>query len=186
VSSASSKTAIGTAFQLHQRPNLEVVGLTSPRNADFVDALGVYDHVISYSDVDTLGETRAAYIDIAGDAGVRAAVHRAYGDQLANSMMVGATHWDEPSAAPGDLPGPSPSFFFAPDQIIKRTKDWGRTGLGDRVADAWRRYVEFCDGWVRIRHGYGPDAVEHAYLELVENRSDPTTGHILSMWSQGG
>jgi hypothetical protein len=184
VSSASSKTAIGTAFQLHQRPNVEVVGLTSPRNADFVDGLGVYDRVVPYDDVDTLGGSPAAYVDIAGDAGVRAAVHRAYGDQLAHSMMVGATHWDEPSAAPRDLPGPAPSFFFAPDQITKRSKDWGRTSLGDRVADAWRRYVEFCDGWIDIHHGSGPAAVEEAYLELVEGRSDPTTGHVLSMWPQ--
>ena len=185
VSSASSKTAIGTAFQLHQRPNVEVVGLTSSRNADFVDGLGVYDRVVLYDDVDKLGETRAAYVDIAGDAGVRAAVHRAFGDQLAHSMVVGATHWDVPSAARSDLPGPAPSFFFAPDQIIKRTKDWGRSGLGDRVDDAWRRYVEFCDGWIEIHRGSGPAAVEEAYLELVEGRSDPRTGHILSMRPEG-
>jgi NADPH:quinone reductase-like Zn-dependent oxidoreductase len=184
VSSASSKTAIGTAFQLGERQNLEVVGLTSSRNADFVDGLDVYDRVVLYDEVDTLGGTRSAFVDIAGDAGVRAAVHRAFGDQLAHSMMVGATHWDERSAAPGDLPGPPPSLFFAPDQITKRTKEWGRTGLGDRVAEAWRHYVEFCDGWIDIRHGHGPTAVEEAYLELVEGRSDPTTGHILSMWPQ--
>lgn len=187
VSSASSKTAIGTAFQVHQRAGIEVVGLTSARNAGFVEGLGVYDRVVLYDDVGASGSpgaSRAAYVDIAGDAGVRAAVHGAYGDRLAHSMMVGATHWDEPAAAPVDLPGPAPSFFFAPDQITKRTKDWGRTGLGDRVDDAWRRYVEFCDGWIDIHHGSGPAAVEEAYLELVEGRSDPKTGHALSMWPQ--
>jgi hypothetical protein len=35
---------------------------------------------------------------------------------------------------------------------------------------------------VRIQHGHGPDAVEQAYLELLEGRTDPTVGHILSMW----
>jgi Protein of unknown function (DUF2855) len=186
VSSASSKTAISTAFLLDQRKELEVIGLTSARNREFVESLGVYDRVVTYDDVDQLGETRAAFVDIAGDAAVRASAHNAYGDRLAHSMMVGATHWDEPSGAPGDLPGTAPSFFFAPDQITKRTKDWGRAGLGDRVGEAWRRYVEFSDGWLRIRHGYGPDAVEQAYLELVDGRSDPATGHVLSMWSRGG
>jgi hypothetical protein len=184
ISSASSKTAIGTAFLLNQRTDVEVVGLTSARNTEFVEGLDVYDRVVAYDDVGDLGETRAAFVDIAGDAAVRASVHLAYGDRLAHSMMVGATHWDEPSEAPANLPGPAPSFFFAPDQITKRNKDWGRAGLNDRVGEAWRRYVEFSDGWLRIRHGFGPDAVEQAYRELVDGRSDPTTGHILSMWPQ--
>jgi hypothetical protein len=185
ISSASSKTAIGTAFLLEQRAAVDVIGLTSPHNADFVEDLGVYDRVVPYEGVDFLGGTRTAFVDIAGDAPVRAAVHRAYADRLAHSMAVGATHWDTPQEMPADLPGAAPSFFFAPDQIIKRTKDWGRDGLNDRVGEAWRRYVEFSDTWLRIRHGHGPDAVEEAYLELVDGRSDPTTGHVLSMWPEG-
>ncbi len=38
------------------------------------------------------------------------------------------------------------------------------------------------DGWVQIRHGFGPDAVQSAYLELVDGRSDPAVGHVLSLW----
>jgi Protein of unknown function (DUF2855) len=184
VSSASSKTSIGTAFQLEQRHALEVVGLTSPRNTDFVDGLRVYDRIVPYGEVGSLGETRAVFVDIAGDQAVRAAVHDAYRERLTHSMMVGATHWDQPAAAAADLPGPAPSFFFAPDQIVKRGKEWGRTGLDDRVGEAWRRYVEFADGWIRIRHDHGPEAVEQAYLELLEGRTDPATGHVLSLWRE--
>lgn len=181
VSSASSKTAIGSAFQLQQRNAVEAVGLTSTRNVGFVAGLDVYDRVVDYDDVDSLGTSPAVYVDVAGDASVRTAVHHAYGDRLMHSMLVGATHWDEPSTAPVDLPGPPPSFFFAPTQISKRSKEWGRAGLGDRVADAWRRYVEFSEGWIRIEHGYGASAVEHAYRELLEGRTDPAVGHILSL-----
>ncbi|MGH8983149.1 MAG: DUF2855 family protein [Acidimicrobiia bacterium] len=184
VSSASSKTAIGTAFQLSRRNTVEVIGLTSGGNTEFVEGLGVYDRVVTYGDVASLPETRAVYVDIAGDGEVRSAVHRTYGDRLAYSMAVGSTHWDQPSAAPDTLPGPTPTFFFAPAQIAKRTKDWSRGGLDDRIAAAWRRYVDFCDGWVRLRHGYGPDAVERVYLELLEGGSDPAIGHILSMWPE--
>jgi hypothetical protein len=184
VSSASSKTAIGTAFQLGAREAVRVVGVTSPGHVDFVERVDVYDRVVPYGEVDHLGDTRAAYVDIAGDAGVRAAVHRTYGDRLTHSMMVGATHWDEPPAAPADLPGPAPAFFFAPDRIVKRTKEWGRAGLGDRVADAWRRYVEFADHWLEIRHGAGPEAVEAAYLELVDGGTNPAVGHVLSLWPE--
>jgi hypothetical protein len=183
VSSASSKTAIGTAFLLDQREPVRVVGLTSPGNVTFVERLGIYDRIVTYDDVDSLGETQAAYVDIAGDAAVRAAVHRVYGGRLTHSMMVGATHWDEPPAATADLPGPMPIFFFAPDQIVKRTKDWGRAGLNDRVARAWRRFVEFADGWLEIRRSAGPEAVEATYRELVDGRTDPAVGHVLTMWT---
>ena len=184
VSSASSKTAIGTAFQLARRSTADVIGLTSAGNAAFVDGLGVYDRVVSYGDIASLPEAEAVYVDIAGDGEVRSAVHHTCGDRLAYSMAVGATHWDQPSQAPEALPGPTPAFFFAPDQVKKRTKDWGQAGLDDRVAAAWRQYVDFCDGWVDLRHGSGPDAVEHVYLELLEGRVDPTAGHILSMWPE--
>jgi Protein of unknown function (DUF2855) len=184
VSSASSKTAIGTAFLLHHRPAIEVIGLTSARNVAFVEGLGVYDRVVPYDDIDELGKERPAFVDIAGNADVRAAVHHAYGDRLAHSMLVGATHWDLPGAPAAELPGPVPSFFFAPDQIGKRTKEWGRAGLDDRATDAWRHFAEFSDGWIQIRHGSGPDAVQSAYLELVEGRSDPAVGYVLSLWPE--
>ena len=186
VSSASSKTAIGTAFLLDQRTPIEVIGLTSARNVAFVEGLGVYDRVVPYDDVDGLGAERAAFVDIAGNAEVRAAVHRAYGDRLTHSMLVGATHWDLPREPAAELPGPTPSFFFAPDQIIKRTKEWGRSALDDRAIEAWRRFAEFSDGWVQIQHGSGPDAVQSTYLELVDGRSDPTVGHVLTLWPEGG
>jgi uncharacterized protein DUF2855 len=184
VSSASSKTAIGTAFLLHHRPAIEVIGLTSARNVGFVEGLGVYDRVVPYDDIDELGKERAAFVDIAGNADVLAAVHHAYGDRLAHSMLVGATHWDLPRAPAAELPGPAPSSFFAPDHIGKRTKEWGRAGLDDRATDAWRHFAEFSDGWIEIRHGSGPDAVQSAYLELVEGRSDPAVGYVLSLWSE--
>jgi hypothetical protein len=182
VSSASSKTAIGTAFLVQQRAPVGVIGLTSTRNVAFVEGLGVYDRVVPYDDVDALGAERAAFVDIAGNADVRAAVHRAYGDRLTHSMIVGATHWDLPRAPAAELPGPTPSFFFAPDQITKRTKEWGRTGLDDRATEAWRRFAEFSDTWIQIRHGSGPDAVQSTYLDLVAGRSDPAVGHVLSLW----
>jgi hypothetical protein len=50
LSSASSKTAYGAAFELH-RQGREVVGLTSPGNVAFTESLGCYDTVLSYDAV---------------------------------------------------------------------------------------------------------------------------------------
>ena len=56
VSSASSKTAYGTAFCLAHPGDAEgavsVIGLTSPGNLDFTRGLGCYSEVVSYDVVD--------------------------------------------------------------------------------------------------------------------------------------
>lgn len=184
-SSASSKTAISAAFLIDRRKQVELVGLTSPGNSEFVERLGIYDRVVTYDDVASLPVAAATFVDIAGDAAVREAVHRHYGNDLAYSMAVGATHWDvsgtELGAATADLPGPPPTMFFAPTQIAKRAQDWGPGGLGERMAPAWRSFVEFADGWLQIEHGRGPEAVERVYRELLDGRTDPAVGHVLSL-----
>jgi uncharacterized protein DUF2855 len=180
VSSASSKTALSAAFLLARREGVEVVGLTSPSRVEFVEGLGVYDHVVGYPEVSSLPATPAVYVDIAGDTGVRAAVHGHFGDELRHSAVVGATHWDAPAdQGGGDLPGPQPEFFFAPDHVRRRSSDWGREGLDRRVAEAWVPFVEWASGWLEIVRGEGPEAVQAAYLELLDGRTDPSVGHVL-------
>ncbi len=126
ISSASSKTAIAAAFLLARREGVELVGLTSPRSAEFVEGLGIYGRTVTYDEIDSLERGPATYVDIAGDGEVRQAVHTHFGDELAYSMAVGVTHWEELGAGEGELPGPTPTFFFAPDRVDKRSEDWGR------------------------------------------------------------
>mgnify|MGYP006173691745 CR=1 FL=1 len=54
---------------------------------------------------------------------------------------VWLTHDDAGVAGGDDMPGPAPQFFFAPDQMRKRISDWGREGLDQRFADAWRTFA---------------------------------------------
>lgn len=186
LSSASSKTAAGTAFFLAERGDVEVVGLTSPGNVAFVESLGAYGRVATYDAVDSLPSGPAVFIDIAGDAGVRSAVHHHYGDDLVHSSAVGGTHWDAPrpaagSAAAEPLPGAAPSFFFAPDQGRKRAEEWGADRLDATFADAWRRAVRWSDGWLEVRESRGQDGVRAAYLEVLDGASSPSVGHVLSL-----
>eukprot|EP01035_Chromulina_nebulosa_P007019 gene7019-9459_t len=141
LASASSRTSLGLAWLLKQSGRVKVVGLTSPRNKAFVESLGYYDQVVLYDDLDGAPvETPAVLVDFAGDPVVRAAVHKRFGDDLAYSCLVGATHW-EARSAPAGLPGPKPAFFFAPDRIVKRRQDWGPGGLESRYGEAWDRFV---------------------------------------------
>jgi hypothetical protein len=181
ISSASSKTAIAAAFLLAQRDGVELIGLTSPRSAEFVAGLGIYGRTVTYDAIDSLERGPATYVDIAGDAAVRQAVHSRYGDELVHSMAVGVTHWEQLSGGEGELPGPTPTFFFAPDRVVKRSQDWGRAALEQRVADAWHPFCEWTAGWLQTIPGEGFDGLCDAYLDVLEGRVAPNTALVISL-----
>lgn len=182
LSSASSKTAFGLAHLLSQRTERpEVVGLTSTGNVAFVEGLGAYDRVVTYDDVASLpADVPAVYVDMAGDAGVRRAVHE-HLDGLTASVSVGGTHWEHAADDGGELPGPRPTFFFAPDQIVKRREDWGPGGVESRFAEAWSAFLPVVDGWISVVERHGPDAVADTYREVLDGRADPSVAFVLSM-----
>ncbi len=181
VSSASSKTAIALAACLAQRGGAEVVGLTSERNRAFVGGLGCYGRVLSYDEVGALDAgTPTVLVDHSGDGLVVGAVHRHLGDRLRHSAVVGATHWDGKRPAK-NLPGPPPTFFFAPAQLEKRRAEWGQAGFDARLGEAWRRFLAFSDRWLRVVRGHGAGTVERVYHEVLEGRARPDEGHVLSL-----
>jgi hypothetical protein len=181
ISSASSKTAIAAAFLLARREGVELVGLTSSRNREFVEGLGIYDRVVPYDAIDSLDRGPASFVDIAGDGAVRSAVHSHYGDRLVQSMAVGVTHWEELGADAGELPGPTPTLFFAPDRVTKRAADWGRAGLEDRVAEAWHPFCDWAARWLEPIPGAGFEAVRSAYLDVLDGRVEPARAHVLAL-----
>jgi uncharacterized protein DUF2855 len=181
ISSASSKTAIAVAFLLAQREGVELMGLTSMRNAEFVSGLGVYGRTVTYDAIQSLERGPATFVDIAGDGKVRLAVHSHYGDELVHSMTVGVTHWEKLGAGEGELPGPSPTLFFAPDRLAKRSEDWGRVELQSRVSEAWHPFCEWTRGWLDVVDGRGFEAVQRVYLDVLEGRVDPKTANVLSL-----
>jgi Protein of unknown function (DUF2855) len=181
IASASSKTAIAAAFMLAQRDGVELIGLTSPRNAEFVESLGVYGRTVAYDAIEALERRPTTFVDIAGDADVRQAIHSHFGDELVHSMAVGITHWEEIGAGGGELPGPQPTFFFAPTRVSKRAEDWGRAGLETRVADAWQPFCAWAGEWLETIPGQGFDAVRSSYLDVLEGRVDPKHAHVLTL-----
>jgi len=193
LSSASSKTAYGTAFCLSLRRStpeaVEVVGLTSARNVAFVRDSGLYDRVLPYDEIETLdpGEP-AVFVDFAGDAALRSRIHGHWRDALAYSCSVGGTHWDHLGSGAG-LPGPRPTLFFAPSHVQRRAapppEGWGQEGLQLRLARAWSAFVERAlagrPPLLRIVEEQGAAAVTRRYLDLLDGRADPAEGCVLSI-----
>lgn len=181
LSSASSKTAFGLAHLLHtERQPIRVVGLTSGRNADFTASLGCYHEVVPYDRIDTLPPEQAtAFVDMAGNAELRGRLHRHFGDRLVYSGRVGMTHQD--TAEADDLPGAKPSWFFAPDQIRKRAREWGPGGIDQRFGAAWTGFVPMLKKSLTIVEGFGVEAVEEVYRQTLAGSVAPSEGHMLSL-----
>lgn len=185
ISSASSKTAIALAFLLSRRAGLEVVGLTSPRHADFVAGLGCYTRTLPYAELSALPpDVPSVFVDHSGDGAVVDALHHHLAEQLVHSCVVGATHWGAPARSQG-LPGAEPTFFFAPSQLVKRSREWGPAGLQQRLGAGLRDFLAWSDAWLEVIRGCGPDDVERVYLEVLEGRALPHQGHVLSLWERG-
>jgi hypothetical protein len=191
LSSASSKTAFGTAYCLglrRGRPGSpKIIGLTAAANIEFVRSLGCYDEVHLYEDVPSLAaQIPTVYVDFAGNAALRRAIHTHFGDALTFSSSIGGTHWEDLGAA-RDLPGPRPTLFFAPAQVKKRSgpppEGWGRAELQSRIAEAWSRFIAQVAqaGWVKIEQRPGPYAALLCYGEMLAGGTDARRGLILSM-----
>jgi len=184
LSSASSKTAYGTAYQLRRRRGVRVVGLTSEANKAFCESLGCYERVLGYGELGELPqETACVYIDFAGNAALRRAIHTRF-PNLKYSCSIGGTHLEALGNA-RDLPGPRATLFFAPAQAKKRQADWGAAELGRRLVDAWRTFSSAATAgplpWLRVETHHGPEAVAAAYAQVLAGQSDPRVGHMLSL-----
>jgi len=184
LSSASSKTAFGLAHLLHTRNKVKVIGLTSASNVAFVQSLGCYDEVVTYDKVASLpANAPVAYVDMAGNSPLRETLHRHFGDQMKYSGIIGLTHRLSSPDERQDLPGAKPKFFFAPDQIRKRAKEWGPGGIDLRFGAAWSHFAPVLNKWLKVTEGRGPDSVKKVYLDTLNGHVSPEEGHILSLAS---
>jgi hypothetical protein len=95
-------------------------------------------------------------------------------------MRVGLTHMDA-SRDDQDLPGAKPIWFFAPDQIRERAKEWGPGGIESRFGNAWSGFVPMLDRCITVMESHGQAAVERVYLDTLNGRVPPDQGHILSL-----
>ena len=180
ITSASSKTSIALAHCLRANSIMRVIGLTSDANVDFVNSVGEYHDVVTYSEISLLNPSvQTVIVDMAGNPEIVALVHTHFDDSLKYSCSIGATHWDQTSHRV-DTPGPKPQFFFAPSQISKRSKEWGRAELNIRLETALNTFIEGSKQWLRIEHLHGADSVSDTYSQLVAGIMSPEIGNILS------
>ena len=181
VSSASSKTAYGTA---HCLPGAETIALTSPRHREFVAGLGCYARTATYDQLEQLPTDQPVlYVDFSGDATLRARVHRHFGAALVHDCAVGSAQTTTVGSVDATLPGPAPAFFFAPAQIKKRNADWGPAVFNQRCGDAQRAFLRHVGdaGWLHVEVHRGFEAARTLIAELCAGHVDPRLGHVVEL-----
>ncbi|WP_372777788.1 DUF2855 family protein [Litorivivens sp.] len=186
IGSVSSKTGFSLATLLHDDPSVsaKVIGLTSPGNTGFVEALGCCDQIVIYGHESSIDPgLPAAYIDMAGDAKLTQTLHNHLGDNMVESAMVGASHWED-GGPMGELPGAKPNLFFAPAQIAKRDKEWGPGEMSMKAMQATMKIAEKAKSHMQIEWVLGAEAVEHSWHNLLDNKVPGSTGIMASLLSQ--
>lgn len=180
--SASSKTAIGTAYQLanaESRPK-ELLGITSKGNLNFVTSLGLYDTVVAYEDIENINSTMSyVLVDMAGNDTVLQRLHSHLDDNLRYSCRVGKSHWNA-KASTAELAGPRPEWFFAPAQFKKRAGELGTAQLMQAFSLASIGFVASTKDWMEIVERQGEEAIEQTFGQLLAGSVPPSQAFILS------
>ena len=184
VSSASSKTAFGTLFCL-QDSHVELVGLTSNSNRQYVEGLGCYQNVVTYDQLESLdAAVPTLYVDFSGNADLRQRIHAHFGSALMHDCYAGSAHsQDHISEQKQELSGPQPQAYFAPNQIRKRNADWGPAEVTRRFNAAQLSFIERvrnpASPWLELQRHEGLDSAPALVETLVNGRVNPADGHVL-------
>jgi len=184
LSSASSKTAYGTAYALKQiNPNCLIVGLTSVQNKGFVRQLGCYDMIQSYHDLPQISaNTKTTYIDFSGSADLRMAIHGHFSNHLVYDCVVGSAQVTSPFRNHANL-NPKPTFFFAPTQIAKRNAELGTAEQTHRMLEAQNLFFAHVSSqtppWMIVKEHNGLPQAQALLAGLHMGKVGPQAGNVV-------
>jgi hypothetical protein len=183
IGSVSSKTGFGLAKILRNDPAISqrIIGFTSAANVDFVTSLQCCDEVLVYGDEAKVDANIAtAFVDMSGDVRLTSALHHHLQDNMLESCMVGATHWE----GRGDisaLPGARPHMFFAPGQVDKRNKDWGPGVVMQKGTMASAEVAQSIKDDISIEWTLTAPDLEKLWCDMLDNKISAKTGQMVSL-----
>ncbi len=180
IPSASSKTAIGTAYAIKgDDAPPQLVGVTSPRNKAAVKARGLYDTILTYDDIEEVdAQMPAVIIDMSGNGDVLGRLHKQLGENMRYTSNVGVTHFDANEMGP-DFIRERSAMFFAPGHIQKRTQDWGPGEFENRAGAFWRDAALKSRDWLKIKTENGPAAIERAYRDVLDAKTPADSAWVV-------
>jgi len=182
IGSASSKTSIGLAYAIEEddaAPSL--VGLTSSRNKESVEKLGIYDSVVTYDDIPSINAgSPAVIVDMSANADMLSKLHTHLGDNMKFCSNVGMTHWADAGAQPGIIQERS-KMFFAPGHIQKRMQQWGPEQFDQASTEFVVRTVMKSRAWLTMKQLDGLTGLSNVYDDVLHGRVSPEVGLIINL-----
>jgi len=180
--SASSKTALGTAYCLKARGGIKVAALTSDGNKDFTADTGFYHTVDTYDAITDMDpDVKTVIVDMSGNAAVIDTLEDHFEENITYICRVGLSHWQEAAARPPKRTQTPTAFFFAPDRAKQRINDWGREGFGKNLAARWMPFLDGASDWLEIEKSTGIEAVLENYKDLLGGQSAPSKGYLFTL-----
>ena len=179
--SASSKTAMGTAYCLKQRSNIKVTALTSEGNKAFTQGTGFYDKVYTYDTITDMNpDVKTVVVDMAGSGIVTGNVYDHFEENIIYNCMVGKSHWD---GAPPTTPklGAPAVMFFAPDRIKQRLKDWGGETFAKNLAARWLPFCDSAQDWLEIKESHEVTELLKTYKDFLNGDVGPSKGYLFKI-----
>ena len=179
--SASSKTAMGTAYCLKQRSNIKVTALTSEGNKAFTQGTGFYDKVYTYDTITDMNpDVKTVVVDMAGNGIVTGNVYDHFEENIIYNCMVGKSHWD---GAPPTTPklGAPAVMFFAPDRIKQRLKDWGGETFAKNLAARWLPFCDSAQDWLEIKESHEVTELLKTYKDFLNGDVGPSKGYLFKI-----
>ncbi len=180
ITSASSKTSLGTAFCLSKRGGVEVIGLTSSGNKAFVEETGYYDRVVTYDDVESLEGEATVIVDMAGNGALMTRLYDHLGANIVYACSVGKSHW-QGDAAPKPTAGAPMKMFFAPNNAKARIADWGPAGFAQKIAERWIPFLHDAKGWMTVGEPAGVEDMLATYKDLLNGTADPKRAALFTL-----
>jgi hypothetical protein len=185
--SASSKTAYGAAFLMktlkkERGLDVNVVGLTSKGNVEFVKSIGCFDTVCSYDELALLSsENQSWLVDFAGSPSLLNRFDE-HSDNFKRLIKVGATDWQDQRASRTHLnKALVQELFFAPSHIAKRRDEWGAEVFNQAYAKAWLGFAEHIKPLLMVNNVDGADCVESLYQAFLDGKVDVSAVNHLRM-----
>lgn len=183
VSSASSKTAYGSAFCLSGEKGIRLIGLTSAKNREFVERIDCYDETRTYGELANIDPSiPTLYVDFSGDNELRHNIHRHFKSILRHDCYVGsASNLEFLEQSPySDV---KTEFFFAARHIRKRNRELGAEAVDKAMNESQALFIEKVSDsnspWLKIITTEGLESAADVIAALFKNTAGADEGHII-------
>lgn len=182
IGSASSKTSIGLAYALAEDDSApKIVALTSDRNRESVENLGIYDEIAVYDSLESIdASVPTTIVDMSANGEIMGRLHQHLGDNLKFCSNVGLTHWESAKPGPGYNAERS-QMFFAPGHIAQRIQDWGADGFEAKSSAFIMRTALKSRDWLSMREIDGLTGLQDIYDDVCHGRIAPNEGLIVNV-----